>query len=1349
MLTIRSFLVALVLTMTLNAQGQLRKVYVDIANIDNDIQKVSFFNSSQGYVASTGYPDDWIGYTSDSGHTITRRPITSGNVNYNGYPVNLTFGFTVSGVQAFSQDTVLAYGDYGLVPAILYSTDGGSTFKLVFHSQYNSLQLSTGIMDMTFPNNGSTGFAVDADRILRSTDRGKTWSVIATTPGYKYTYVESPDAVTIFAFNQQYGLSRLMRSTNGGTSWAAMTIPNYNSQSSLNYVHFISGQKGWLSLYDASGHGLVYYTSNGALSWSLQNNGDITPFAGGKFKFANDSMGYALYGYDVYKTTDSGKIWQPVPRDNNFSYLGYGNNDLQCASSQQFWAAGARDMIQLSTNGGGSILPKAFFSYDTLGVLASGTVKLFSYSKRYYNHRWLVNGTQVSTLNNPVYSHNVARASDTVRLIVSYGGSSDTLDRIIYFYVPPMPFISGFTPTSGSTSTRVRITGTNFSTVSAVRFGGTPAASFTVISDSRIDAIVGAGATGSVTLVNPAGTITMPGFTYLAAPVAAAPAINSFAPVRGPAGTTVTITGANFNGSAAGNFVYFGGMRATVTAASTTQITCQAPAGAEYAPITVVHSGNGLSATSNLPFSVTFSDSTNFTTNNFNYAYGIPYSYPLGCKGAAAGDVDGDGKPDLLTFRRNMGAYDSLVIYRNLSTGGNFDFAAGVSVGGLWPSSFGTMYLRDMDGDGRLDLVVPTNVDSVVVLRNTSSPGLISFAPSLSLTTSEGCNTTATADLDGDGRPDLAVACYNNRQISVLRNTGTPGNISFSANTDYTVAGYTKDLVAADFDGDGKKDLLAISANNTNTGFSVFRNQSTIGAISFAPRLDIPLVPGWLIAFRAIRAADFDGDGKMDIVMISNDSVNVLRNTSAGPGSFSFLAGPAQKITGGTNGIAVDNFSGDGRPDVAIPNWSFRSVDLLRNSSATPATLLDPLVPVSAPYPYATLPYEVCAADFNLDGKVDYAVASTEQLLSVFRNDLGIVFSADICTNGYAQLVSDLGGSSYQWQCDNGSGYMDLSNSSNVTGATTGTLTISRYPASWGTAKFRCVVNNSLYTTPRKFNQLTYPTPLVSVTTSSNPACAGANVTFSATGSNWGANPFLQWFVNGNYTGPNSGSWNTSGLTNGDRVQFRVTNNDSSRCTSYSWDTSLAIRMTINPNVQAAMTISGNTSLAVGGSSAITSALVNAGNAPQYQWQDSTSALGWQNKAGATAATYTYTPTANGAKLRCRLTSDATCVAPATVYSNTLTFSVGAATAVSNISAGEYGISWYPVPAQTHLFVNGLHLQDKWQTMTLLASDGRVVEVRRIESLRSITIPVSLLPAGQYLVRLQGKNGTAGFTFIH
>ncbi|MFN6087153.1 MAG: IPT/TIG domain-containing protein, partial [Cyclobacteriaceae bacterium] len=101
--------------------------------------------------------------------------------------------------------------------------------------------------------------------------------------------------------------------------------------------------------------------------------------------------------------------------------------------------------------------------------------------------------------------------------------------------------------------------------------------------------------------------------------IAQPPTITSFTPTSGATGTTVTITGTGFNTTPANNIVIFGATPATVTAATSTQLTVTVPVGATYAPITVLNATTGLLAYSNSNFTPTFSPSKgSITASDFS-----------------------------------------------------------------------------------------------------------------------------------------------------------------------------------------------------------------------------------------------------------------------------------------------------------------------------------------------------------------------------------------------------------------------------------------------------------------------------------------------------------------------------------------------------------------------------------------------------------------------------------------------------------------------------------------------------------------------------------------------------------
>ena len=153
-------------------------------------------------------------------------------------------------------------------------------------------------------------------------------------------------------------------------------------------------------------------------------------------------------------------------------------------------------------------------------------------------------------------------------------GSASLPNGFTYTAVAP-PVITSVAPNTGPEAggTSVTITGTGFTGATAVTFGGTAAASFTVVSDTSITATTPAHAAGAVdvAVARPDGSASLPnGFTYTVVPP---PVITSVAPTTGPTagGTSVTITGTGFTGA---TVVTFGGPAATnITVVNDTTIT--------------------------------------------------------------------------------------------------------------------------------------------------------------------------------------------------------------------------------------------------------------------------------------------------------------------------------------------------------------------------------------------------------------------------------------------------------------------------------------------------------------------------------------------------------------------------------------------------------------------------------------------------------------------------------------------------------------------------------------------------------------------------------------------------------
>jgi hypothetical protein len=225
------------------------------------------------------------------------------------------------------------------------------------------------------------------------------------------------------------------------------------------------------------------------------------------------------------------------------------------------------------------------------------------------------------------------------------------------------------------------------------------------------------------------------------------PTITSFTPTSANVAATVTLTGTNFNNTAANNIVFFGATRATVTAATATSMTVTVPSGATFAPITVLNTATSLAAYSTQFFNPTFTPTKgSITTSDLEAKVdfttgGFPSS-------VAIGDLDGDGKPDLVVANQDS---NTVSVYRNTSTSGS-------TVAG-------------------------------------------SFAVKVDFNTGSTPISVAIGDLDGDGKPDLAVANYFSSNVSVLRNTSSSGSIaagSFAAKVDFATGTSPRSVAIGD-----------------------------------------------------------------------------------------------------------------------------------------------------------------------------------------------------------------------------------------------------------------------------------------------------------------------------------------------------------------------------------------------------------------------------------------------------------------------------------------------------------------------------------------------------------------------
>ncbi len=264
--------------------------------------------------------------------------------------------------------------------------------------------------------------------------------------------------------------------------------------------------------------------------------------------------------------------------------------------------------------------------------------------------------------------------------------------------------------------------------------------------------------------------------------------------------------------------------------------------------------------------------------------------------GITTGDINKDGKPDLLVANRSA-AKMSLLVGNGM---GGFGTAVSPTVG-TNPTS---VTVSDINKDGNPDVLVANNVSNSISILLGDGTGTLPAAGT-SLATIGSPKAVRTADVDMDGDPDIITA---GSQVHVHLNNGSGGFGSFN---NYSVIATPQVLLTADFNNDGKTDVATGNLSSTTT-LSVVLGTGTGG---FATARTLGLGAN----ATSIAAGDVDRDGRMDLAVAvgnaPNYEVRVLKG--GGDGTFAGLATLSFTVTSpGLDGLAIGDIDGDGRLDI-------------------------------------------------------------------------------------------------------------------------------------------------------------------------------------------------------------------------------------------------------------------------------------------------------------------------------------------------------------------------------------------------------------------------------------------------
>jgi hypothetical protein len=320
------------------------------------------------------------------------------------------------------------------------------------------------------------------------------------------------------------------------------------------------------------------------------------------------------------------------------------------------------------------------------------------------------------------------------------------------------------------------------------------------------------------------------------------------------------------------------------------------------------------------------------------YSLGTGSTAPLAM---SLGDVNGDGRLDIVVANPGNNVVNVLLG----QAGGVFATPTSYpTANGLGPLG---VALGDLNGDGRLDIITAgLSSNTVSVLSGQTGGG---FAPATSYPT--GISTVnhypygvAVGDVNGDGRLDIVATNSTSSTVAIL--LGQIGG-GFAAFTTYATGpgfGLSPAGVAlGDVNRDGRLDIVVANSDANTVGVLLGRASGGFAAATVYPAGNMPLT---------VVLGDVNSDGQLDIVTggPSDDIVSVLHGQTSGgfATARAYVVGPGRA---GAQSVALGDVNGDGRLEIAAVNASVNTVGVLLNTTALAvqpgAAQSQPLVTVS------------------------------------------------------------------------------------------------------------------------------------------------------------------------------------------------------------------------------------------------------------------------------------------------------------------------------------------------------------------------------------------------------------------
>ncbi|MCU1676286.1 MAG: hypothetical protein JWM93_1044, partial [Frankiales bacterium] len=617
---------------------------------------------------------------------------------------------------------------------------------------------------------------------------------------------------------------------------------------------------------------------------------------------------------------------------------------------------------------------------------------------------------------------------------------------------------------------------------------------------------------------------------------------------------------------------------------------------------------------------------------------------PVGNAGytVAVGRFDADAYVDIIL------ATDTGLAYTFFGVGDG-TFTAG-AVTAITSNQAGAAVAGDFNGDGLLDVAIAGS-PLAIGYYSVGPTGTLSLLSTTAVPSFRSVQSIYAADFNKDGIDDVTFGStqWTTVGVSVQMSTGSGSTHTHMATPAYAYDG----LAIADFNGDGYPDIAY------NGGTSI--GGGTIGVLAFTPASGtFTNVVALNTSGFGVSAGDFNGDGTVDIAAPVGNRTKLLLND----GTMTFALGATDYYGTGYDQHAAD-LTGDGKVDILVNTWN-SSYTLLTNttSPSAPSITIQPSNTSVAPGSTATfsanaagLPTPTVQWQSSPDGttytNITDATSTTLTLNTVTTAQSGMryraVFSnttgpsatttaatltvteapavtaqpsdSTVTAGGTATFTAAASGipaPTVQWQSS-----PDGTTYTNITDATSTTLTLSPVTGSQNGTRYRALFTNSAGTATTTAATLTVTeAPAVTTQPSDSTVTAGGTATFSAAASGT-PTPTVQWQSSPDgttYTSITDATSTTltlspvTGSQNGTRYRALFTN---------STGTATTTAATLTINEAPAVTAQPVDTTAAAGATATFTATASGLPAPTVQWQSSPDGTTYTNITDATSTTLT------------------------------------------------------------------------------------------------------------------------------